>query len=402
MKAKRKMNSGKPDCSNRYKHDNGDSTEKQEQSKHIYFTSLSIANKVRLGPATKPVMKGLSECDKIAGNGNAAVSGRRAGTLSSSRHRNHRAYLSSCGELAMTLVERRVWNWGRMRKFYEGERRVKEIRGMDQLNEFVVVGGRNEEPEPERSKFRDAKESKGCRKQSESREYHPGDLERLLEGLLSLTPSSATLIRRNPSSVHQQARAVFCSAEFNLGTKGKIEEWNRKKAVIEIDFAGIVFWSCCDEFVLNWAIIRIALVRQHGMGGTKVSVCNQKLGNCSMGSGSEHVFVSLFWLYAIISRARIGSRFEMFVNSMSDGFEMIDDEEEYEESGKGNRFLGFMFGNVDNSGDLDVDYLDEDAKEHLSALADKLGPSLTDIDVSKSKYHYLFEFGIQNALCGGS
>lgn len=44
---------------------------------------------------------------------------------------------------------------------------------------------------------------------------------------------------------------------------------------------------------------------------------------------------------------------------MSDGFEMIDDEEEYEESGKGNRFLGFMFGNVDNSGDLDVDYLDE-------------------------------------------
>ncbi|XP_020207672.1 transcription initiation factor TFIID subunit 1 isoform X2 [Cajanus cajan] len=59
-----------------------------------------------------------------------------------------------------------------------------------------------------------------------------------------------------------------------------------------------------------------------------------------------------------------------------------DDEEEYEESGKGNRFLGFMFGNVDNSGDLDVDYLDEDAKEHLSALADKLGPSLTDIDLS--------------------
>ncbi|CAJ2646998.1 unnamed protein product [Trifolium pratense] len=59
-----------------------------------------------------------------------------------------------------------------------------------------------------------------------------------------------------------------------------------------------------------------------------------------------------------------------------------DDEEEYEESDKGNRFLGFMFGNVDNSGDLDVDYLDEDAKEHLSALADKLGPSLTDIALS--------------------
>jgi transcription initiation factor TFIID subunit 1 len=44
---------------------------------------------------------------------------------------------------------------------------------------------------------------------------------------------------------------------------------------------------------------------------------------------------------------------------MFDKFVLIDDEEEYEESDKGNRFLGFMFGNVDNSGDLDVDYLDE-------------------------------------------
>ncbi|XWS09403.1 hypothetical protein CRYUN_Cryun40dG0082200 [Craigia yunnanensis] len=61
-----------------------------------------------------------------------------------------------------------------------------------------------------------------------------------------------------------------------------------------------------------------------------------------------------------------------------------DDDEEYEEeAGGGNRLLGFMFGNVDNSGDLDVDYLDEDAKEHLDALADKLGPSLTDIDLSE-------------------
>ncbi|XP_059653266.1 transcription initiation factor TFIID subunit 1-like isoform X2 [Cornus florida] len=59
-----------------------------------------------------------------------------------------------------------------------------------------------------------------------------------------------------------------------------------------------------------------------------------------------------------------------------------DDDDEYEEAGGGNRLLGFMFGNVDGAGDLDVDYLDEDAKEHLSALADKLGPSLTDIDLS--------------------
>ncbi|VVA94015.1 unnamed protein product [Arabis nemorensis] len=46
-----------------------------------------------------------------------------------------------------------------------------------------------------------------------------------------------------------------------------------------------------------------------------------------------------------------------------------DDDEEYEDSGMG---LGFIFGNVDNSGDLDADYLDEDAKEHLSALASSL------------------------------
>ncbi|KAK2983160.1 hypothetical protein RJ640_018505 [Escallonia rubra] len=59
-----------------------------------------------------------------------------------------------------------------------------------------------------------------------------------------------------------------------------------------------------------------------------------------------------------------------------------DDEEEYEEVEGGNRLLGFMFGNVDGSGDLDVDYLDEDAKEHLAALADKLGPSFTEIDLS--------------------
>lgn len=61
-----------------------------------------------------------------------------------------------------------------------------------------------------------------------------------------------------------------------------------------------------------------------------------------------------------------------------------DDDEDYEEPGGGNHLLGFMFGNVDDSGDLDADYLDEDAKEHLFALADKLGPSLKDIDLMKS------------------
>ncbi|EPS61923.1 hypothetical protein M569_12870 [Genlisea aurea] len=67
-----------------------------------------------------------------------------------------------------------------------------------------------------------------------------------------------------------------------------------------------------------------------------------------------------------------------------------DDDEEYEEAG-GNRLLGFMFGNVDDSGDLDVDYLDEDAKEHLAALADKLGSSLKDIDLSIKSVPAQFE-----------
>ncbi|CAE5959072.1 unnamed protein product [Arabidopsis arenosa] len=57
-----------------------------------------------------------------------------------------------------------------------------------------------------------------------------------------------------------------------------------------------------------------------------------------------------------------------------------DDDEEYEDNSRGFN-LGFIFGNVDNSGDLDADYLDEDAKEHLSALADKLGSSLPDINL---------------------
>lgn len=59
-----------------------------------------------------------------------------------------------------------------------------------------------------------------------------------------------------------------------------------------------------------------------------------------------------------------------------------EDDEEYEDDNGENRMFGFMFGNVDDFGELDVDYLDEDAKEHLSALANKLGPSLTDLEVS--------------------
>lgn len=54
-----------------------------------------------------------------------------------------------------------------------------------------------------------------------------------------------------------------------------------------------------------------------------------------------------------------------------------EDEEQGEEGGP--RLFDFMFGNVDASGHVDADYLDDDAKESLSALADKLGSSLADL-----------------------
>ncbi|KAG9146368.1 hypothetical protein Leryth_018420 [Lithospermum erythrorhizon] len=69
-----------------------------------------------------------------------------------------------------------------------------------------------------------------------------------------------------------------------------------------------------------------------------------------------------------------------------------DDDEDYEEVDSGERYQCFLFGNVDDSGHLDVDYLDElfkpfqDAKDHIGALVDKLGPSLNlDISVKSLK-----------------
>lgn len=38
---------------------------------------------------------------------------------------------------------------------------------------------------------------------------------------------------------------------------------------------------------------------------------------------------------------------------------LLDDDEEFEESGRGNRLLGFMFENVYNTSDLDTDYQDD-------------------------------------------
>lgn len=37
---------------------------------------------------------------------------------------------------------------------------------------------------------------------------------------------------------------------------------------------------------------------------------------------------------------------------------VADEQEEYDDGGR-DRLLGFMFGNVDGAGDLDVDYLDK-------------------------------------------
>nr|XP_043638575.1 transcription initiation factor TFIID subunit 1 isoform X2 [Erigeron canadensis] len=73
-----------------------------------------------------------------------------------------------------------------------------------------------------------------------------------------------------------------------------------------------------------------------------------------------------------------------------------DDDDEYEEGRDGSRLLEFMFGNIDGAGDLDIDYLDEDAKEHLAALADKLGSSLTDIDLAVKKSHTSGDAGEQD------
>ncbi|KAF5185115.1 Transcription initiation factor tfiid subunit [Thalictrum thalictroides] len=43
-----------------------------------------------------------------------------------------------------------------------------------------------------------------------------------------------------------------------------------------------------------------------------------------------------------------------------------------------NNLFRFMFGNVDEAGDLDVDYLDDDAKDHLAALPESLCSPLID------------------------
>ncbi|GKV29203.1 hypothetical protein SLEP1_g38149 [Rubroshorea leprosula] len=77
-----------------------------------------------------------------------------------------------------------------------------------------------------------------------------------------------------------------------------------------------------------------------------------------------------------------------------------DDDDEYEDEGReGNRLLSFMLENVDDAGDLDVDYLDEDGKEHVYELVGKLGPSLTDMDLLVRPPHSPADAANQGDVC---
>ncbi|KAJ7568940.1 hypothetical protein O6H91_01G053900 [Diphasiastrum complanatum] len=88
---------------------------------------------------------------------------------------------------------------------------------------------------------------------------------------------------------------------------------------------------------------------------------------------------------ASAAAAAAGAAAKAAANGQQEEQEDEEEEEEDEEEAaerKRSRMLGFMFGNVDDSGDLDEEYLDQDAKEHLSALADQLGPAFLDLELS--------------------
>lgn len=70
-------------------------------------------------------------------------------------------------------------------------------------------------------------------------------------------------------------------------------------------------------------------------------------------------------------------------------FYPADDEDEYEEAEGGNRLLGFMFGNVDGAGDLDIDYLDE-VNIFLIMYADGVLGFLTALRSFESNSIYYF------------
>ncbi|KAG0629769.1 hypothetical protein M758_1G128800 [Ceratodon purpureus] len=90
-------------------------------------------------------------------------------------------------------------------------------------------------------------------------------------------------------------------------------------------------------------------------------------------------------MFGVDARSRVGVGGSMMMGDMGKGdrerdYDEDDEEDEEDGDGQGRQMLGFMFGNVDDSGGLDEEYLDQDAKEHLSALAQQLGPSFVDIE----------------------
>lgn len=72
-------------------------------------------------------------------------------------------------------------------------------------------------------------------------------------------------------------------------------------------------------------------------------------------------------------------------------FYLADDEDEYDEGGASNRLLGFMFGNVDGAGDLDVDYLDEANLFVHYLYCDSTAHTPTYGDLATFQAHYFIQ-----------
>jgi hypothetical protein len=76
-----------------------------------------------------------------------------------------------------------------------------------------------------------------------------------------------------------------------------------------------------------------------------------------------------------------------------------EDEEYYEDDIGENRMLIFMFGNVDDDGELDVDYLDEDAKEHISCFGKtSLGHLSLILKYMLKEVHQLFHICLSKIM----
>lgn len=47
----------------------------------------------------------------------------------------------------------------------------------------------------------------------------------------------------------------------------------------------------------------------------------------------------------------------------------IDSDEEHEDDALNKQLAGFLFGNIDENGKLESDFLDEDVKKHVGSLS---------------------------------